>query len=371
MQRKPLLLATGAHTQSLICGRAGAHECRLRTGGACRFSAPQLLCVAIITLGALSSTLAEAFLGDAASAARSSGSSSGSSSPLAADALIPNSVDSESGARASPTPLRGAISAAFAAVTEKAGVSSGDAGSAATSSSYMLVWITGIGILTLVLAIQSCLGFYQSWTAATFGRSPSETMFYMHVMALPGFVFALSAIPERVAVWNASPATYEALNDMLASGSTSPFLVLLLRLVSLPLRNVPIMWTFVLLNVLTQYVGIVGVYNLTPVVSPLTLNVVLTVRKCVSLLLSIYAFNNTFTVLHWLGALLVFGAALWYGRIQSQPSPTISGTPSASHVAPALSPREDDKATVTVPPSGLEGAKVRQKTLAHAASHHR
>ena len=54
-------------------------------------------------------------------------------------------------------------------------------------------------------------------------------------------------------------------------------------------------------------------YHLQSVSDPLTVNVALTVRKCASLLLSIWVFGNTFTPPHWLGACLVFGGAMLYG----------------------------------------------------------
>lgn len=40
---------------------------------------------------------------------------------------------------------------------------------------------------------------------------------------------------------------------------------------------------------------------------------VLTVRKFVSLLVSIVLFNNPWTPAHWMGSVLVFGGALVYG----------------------------------------------------------
>ncbi len=91
---------------------------------------------------------------------------------------------------------------------------------------------------------------------------------------------------------------------------------------------IPILWFLAALNVLTQYICIAGVYSLQPVVSPLTLNIVLTVRKFLSLLLSIVAFQNTFTAAHWVGAALVLGGASVYGIL---PGATAAGVkPSAA-----------------------------------------
>jgi drug/metabolite transporter (DMT)-like permease len=74
------------------------------------------------------------------------------------------------------------------------------------------------------------------------------------------------------------------------------------------------MWVHVAVNVVTQFVCLCGVYTLIGLTDQLTVNVALTVRKFFSLLLSIWLFNNTFTWLHWLGALcVIFGTALYQG----------------------------------------------------------
>ena len=79
--------------------------------------------------------------------------------------------------------------------------------------------------------------------------------------------------------------------------------------------NAPVLWVFVLLNVLTQYVCIRGVYMLVGTLDPLTVNVVLTARKALSVAVSIVVFGNTFTPYHVLGATLVFGGSLAFGAI--------------------------------------------------------
>ncbi len=61
-----------------------------------------------------------------------------------------------------------------------------------------------------------------------------------------------------------------------------------------------------------RYLCVRGVFMLTASTSALTVSVVLTVRKFVSLVVSIIYFNNDFSALHWAGAVLVFGGALWY-----------------------------------------------------------
>jgi len=179
-------------------------------------------------------------------------------------------------------------------------------------------------------------------------------MFYMHLFSLPGFAATLPDMLRHAALWSASPATSVVLGEAVAraaaSGSGASAAGLLgVRLSAAvagasPLARLPIMWTYVALNVVTQYVCIQGVYQLTPIVDPLSVNVTLTVRKFVSLLVSIYLFNNTFTAAHWVGACLVFGGALWYGRLQGPPkgapqaaAAVVAQAAAAGGAAPAVS----------------------------------
>jgi hypothetical protein len=88
------------------------------------------------------------------------------------------------------------------------------------------------------------------------------------------------------------------------------------------------MWAYVAVNIASQLLCIVGVYRLQSQSDPLTVNVVLTVRKFVSLMLSIVAFGNTFTAFHWVGAVCVFGGAVLYG--QQPPAAAVPALPAAA-----------------------------------------
>lgn len=72
------------------------------------------------------------------------------------------------------------------------------------------------------------------------------------------------------------------------------------------LGGIPISWIYLLANCLTQYLCISCVFILTTECSSLTVTLVVTLRKFVSLLFSIIYFNNPFTIWHWVGTTLVF-----------------------------------------------------------------
>ena len=55
-----------------------------------------------------------------------------------------------------------------------------------------------------------------------------------------------------------------------------------------------------------RVVCILGVYQLTGAAGTVTCTLTLTIRKFVSLVISIVYFQNPFTVYHWLGGVMVF-----------------------------------------------------------------
>lgn len=78
---------------------------------------------------------------------------------------------------------------------------------------------------------------------------------------------------------------------------------------------VPIMWLYLILNTLTQYICINSVFVLTTECTSLIVTLVVTLRKFISLLISIIYFNNEFTLIHWLGTLFVFVGTLLFSNI--------------------------------------------------------
>ena len=78
---------------------------------------------------------------------------------------------------------------------------------------------------------------------------------------------------------------------------------------------VPSMLLYLLGNIITQYLCISAVFVLTTECASLTVTLVVTLRKFLSLLFSIWYFNNPFTTLHWLGTVLVFGGTLVFSDV--------------------------------------------------------
>ncbi len=252
-----------------------------------KYTRQQLASVVLITAGAAAATFAETILGDTAAAAGQGGCAGGGCGDLGAAARAAAGGGGGGGGRL--------LSALF--------------DSNAQGGLYLLRWWLGVSILAAVLLLQTYLGSLQNKcredvkaTPDGEGRFSWETLFFFHFFALPCFAPTLPALPATFARWSASPATGAELGWAGAGALLAPLL------------RVPIMWVHVAVNVVTQYVCLCGVYLLIGSSDQLTVNVALTVRKFLSLLISIWLFKNTFTGLHWVGALcVIFGTALFQG----------------------------------------------------------
>ncbi|EFB15780.1 hypothetical protein PANDA_011668, partial [Ailuropoda melanoleuca] len=159
-----------------------------------------------------------------------------------------------------------------------------------------LRWLLGkysIGALTFALLMSARMGIFQETLYKQFGKHSKEALFYNHALPLPGFIFLASDIYDHAVLFNKS-----ALYQVPVVGVA-----------------VPIMWFYLLMNVITQYVCIRGVFILTTECASLTVTLVVTLRKFVSLIFSILYFQNPFTLWHWLGTLFVFIGTLMYTEV--------------------------------------------------------
>ncbi|KAJ7357777.1 hypothetical protein OS493_023254 [Desmophyllum pertusum] len=82
--------------------------------------------------------------------------------------------------------------------------------------------------------------------------------------------------------------------------------------------QIPKLWAYVAGNVVTQYICIRSVYVLTSECTSLTVTLVVTLRKFMSLMFSIFYFQNPFTPFHWCGTVLVFGGTLIFVELATK-----------------------------------------------------
>eukprot|EP01101_Sappina_pedata_P009636 TRINITY_DN567_c0_g4_i2.p2 TRINITY_DN567_c0_g4~~TRINITY_DN567_c0_g4_i2.p2 ORF type:complete len:229 (-),score=68.42 TRINITY_DN567_c0_g4_i2:12-698(-) len=149
------------------------------------------------------------------------------------------------------------------------------------------IQMIGVALLVSALLLVSLLGHLQSESAKNYGADWRERMFYSHALSLVTAVLFAGDLSRHVAVWGSE------------------------------------IWVLVLGNVLTQYICMCGVQYLTERWDPVTFSLLLTMRKFVSLLASIYVFRNAFGVDHIVGTVVVFGGTAWYYLGESKPKPDI------------------------------------------------
>lgn len=153
--------------------------------------------------------------------------------------------------------------------------------------------MTGITLLVFGLFMSARMGIYQEVIYGQYGKYAKEALFYTHALPLPGF---LLLAPDMLHHWQIC--------------LSSP-------LVIVPFLNIelPSMVLHLIGNVVPQYLCICAVFVLTAECPSLTATLVLTFRKFLSLLFSIWYFRNPFSSLHWLGTGLVFAGIVLFSDI--------------------------------------------------------
>ena len=154
------------------------------------------------------------------------------------------------------------------------------------------IWLTGILMLIFALVSSALLGLTQEKFVSRFGKHPQEAMYMSHILPLPGFVIF---IPELLA------------NFSNFSHSTQ---------IDLYLLSFPKMWLLILLNASSSFLCIKSVFSLTTEAPSLTVTLVVSLRKFVSLLFSVLYFQNPFTLYHWVATVLVFTGTFLFSLIR-------------------------------------------------------
>jgi len=155
-------------------------------------------------------------------------------------------------------------------------------------------WIIGIGMLIFALLVSALMGIYQETLYAKYGKYPEEALFYSHLLPLPLFALVGKDIYHHAHLFN-----------------QSTWLPIFSNL------GIPIMWAYLICNMLTQYFCIRSVFILTTECSSLIVTLVITLRKFISLLFSIIYFQNDFTLNHCIGTAGVFLGTFLFSNIHN------------------------------------------------------
>lgn len=128
-----------------------------------------------------------------------------------------------------------------------------------------------------------------------------------HALSLPFFIGLLPDVIAHVKSWSTMALVTVPFT---ASGT-----------------KVSLMWVYLAGNVVTQWVCISGVFKMTGAAGALGMTLTISIRKFVSLLLSIWFFRNPFTPRHWIATALVFGGTLAYSWPKPKPAAAATAAP--------------------------------------------
>lgn len=191
-----------------------------------------------------------------------------------------------------------------------------------SASSSLADFVIGTAILTLAMVLAAFQGVYADSLYEHYGRSHwKEALFYSHALSLPFLMVYFQNMTSQYQNLASSPPVMSALSLNKTADeqlTPSPFpipaaLVPVMHLVAPFLVRIPSKLFYLLLNAFTQYLCIRGVHLLSAQSSSLTTTIVLNIRKLVSLLLSIYLFGNKLSGGVMLGAVVVFVGGGVYG----------------------------------------------------------
>ena len=177
----------------------------------------------------------------------------------------------------------------------------------------------GLTILFIAQVLSAIMGLYTEETYRIYGPHWRENLFYSHFLALPLFIPFLPSLHRQFLRLASSPE----IGFLIPSAKSS--LPLNVQEILSTIR-IPRQLAYLTLNVLTQYACIRGVNLLASAASALTVTIVLNIRKLVSLLLSIWLFENQLSVGTLLGAVVVFTAGGLYGLSGSKRAPSATGS---------------------------------------------
>ncbi|CAE7631544.1 slc35b4 [Symbiodinium pilosum] len=166
-------------------------------------------------------------------------------------------------------------------------------------------WAIGIAMLAFVQLLQGFLGHVQSTyykiykDLAPKNELCDEFLFTSHVMAL----LPLLCLKD----------------DIMAAASNA--------LVSEPVPylpfHLPVQILWLLVNNVSQTVCLKGVFRTSATVTPLALTIILSVRKFLSVVVSIVLFSNPWTIQHSVATVLIFGGAFAYSQVPAAAPATI------------------------------------------------
>eukprot|EP01100_Stratorugosa_tubuloviscum_P011861 TRINITY_DN5394_c0_g1_i1.p1 TRINITY_DN5394_c0_g1~~TRINITY_DN5394_c0_g1_i1.p1 ORF type:complete len:190 (+),score=50.03 TRINITY_DN5394_c0_g1_i1:194-763(+) len=153
----------------------------------------------------------------------------------------------------------------------------------------LIRWICGVLMMLITTFGLALQGHLQAAKNKKYGANSRESLFWVHTFSIPLFLFFISGINEQMVKWNNSKSI-EIFNNI----------------------TIPEMWLLCIGNLITQYICASGVHKVVASFGSLTASLITSIRKCLTLIISVWYFNSIFSLQHWIGSILVFGGATIY-----------------------------------------------------------
>ncbi|KAL7425048.1 golgi uridine diphosphate-N-acetylglucosamine transporter [Cryptotrichosporon argae] len=196
------------------------------------------------------------------------------------------------------------------------------AASSASGTVDTAQYAAGIALLAGALFLSAWLGIWQEQTYRLYGKKWREALFYCHFLSLPFFLPLAPSLSATLSSYASSPPM-----ALFALPVPDPAVDMLTvragladHLVNWKTVAVPSALVALAVNVVTQGMCIRGVNRLTSRVSSTTVNLVLTLRKAVSLAISVWFYGSGVSTGLLLGGAMVLGGTMVYSLA---PAPVI------------------------------------------------
>lgn len=150
----------------------------------------------------------------------------------------------------------------------------------------LLWWGAGVALLFAGTVMTSMLTHLQSYGFRRYNPPTREGLLIQYAMCIPFFLPLAPRLASQAKVWSAGEA------------------------VGLGGASVPVAWAYVVLDAATQTVCISGVHACVRSLGSLRSTIVMTIRKFISLVLSILIFGHDVGYKHAVGAALVVAGTL-------------------------------------------------------------
>nr|ODN95565.1 solute carrier family 35 (UDP-xylose/UDP-N-acetylglucosamine transporter), member B4 [Cryptococcus depauperatus CBS 7855] len=222
-------------------------------------------------------------------------------------------------------------------------------------------YLAGAGVLFVALVLSALLGLYQEQTFKLYGRQWKEALFYGHFLSLPLFAPFYSDLVQTYNAYGSSPSLTLLTIPCPSISSSMPLFAESSEFSSSSWQSL-IDWHDILLpsamfslvlSLVTQGICVRGVNKLTTMVNSVTVNLILTVRKAVSLVISVWYYGNSATP-----GLVIGGGMVLLGTILYSLAPGPKGIQATQTAQPATIQEEKVKVQVVSRPVAVQAISV-------------